>query len=229
MGSNPAEAYGLPTPAACRRLARQMDTLPASRPAFSGCLNPCQSDSMREAVLYVITCAAPPARDAGRLIAAAQREGWDTCLLATPSAVRFLDVPALARQTGHPVRSEYKNPDDPDVLPAADAVIVAPATVNTINKWGAGICDTLALGILVEGIGKKLPIVALPFTNYAQAAHPAFEENIAKLRSWGVRVLYGPEVCPLPAPGTGSQYLDAFPWELALESAGQLLRPCGGC
>jgi flavoprotein len=30
-------------------------------------------------------------------------------------------------------------------------VIVAPATVNTINKWAAGICDTLALGILVEG------------------------------------------------------------------------------
>jgi hypothetical protein len=90
--------------------------------------------------------------------------------------------------------------------------------VNTINKWAAGICDTLALGILVEGIGKKLPIVSLPFTNSAQAAHPAFEQNIEKLRSWGVQVLYGPDVYPLHAPGTSGRHLDAFPWHLALEA-----------
>ena len=50
--------------------------------------------------------------------------------------------------------------------------MVAPATVNTINKWGAGICDTLPLGILVEAIGKRLPIVAMPVTNPEHAAHP---------------------------------------------------------
>ena len=66
------------------------------------------------------------------------RDG-STCLLATPSAVKFLDVPALAKQTGHPVRSDYKDPDYPDSLPGPDAVVVAPATVNTINKWAAGV------------------------------------------------------------------------------------------
>jgi hypothetical protein len=35
-------------------------------------------------------------------------------------------------------------------LPPADAIAVAPATYNTINKWAAGISDTLALGILCE-------------------------------------------------------------------------------
>jgi phosphopantothenoylcysteine synthetase/decarboxylase len=88
--------------------------------------------------------------------------------------------------------------------------------VNTINKWAAGICDTLPLGILVEGIGKQLPIAAIPFTNYAQAAHPAFERNIRKLRSWGIDVLYGPEVYRLHAPGTGNDYVQIFPWRLAL-------------
>ena len=100
-------------------------------------------------VLYVIACAAPPAAEVSRLVSLAQQRGWDVCALTTPSARRFTDVPALERQTGHPVRSEYKNPGDPDVLPDPDAVIVAPATVNTVNKWAAGICDTLALGILV--------------------------------------------------------------------------------
>jgi hypothetical protein len=31
----------------------------------------------------------------------------------------------------------------------------------------------------------------MPFTNREHAAHPAFPENIAKLRSWGVTVLFG--------------------------------------
>ncbi len=154
-------------------------------------------------MLYVIACAAPPAAEVGQLVSLAQRRGWDVCVLTTPSARRFTDTGALERQTGHPVRSEYKNPGEPDVLPDPDAIIVAPATVNTINKWAAGICDTLALGILVEAIGKRLPIVALPSTNQAHAAHPAFTENIGKLRSWGVSVLFGADVHPLAAPGAG--------------------------
>jgi phosphopantothenoylcysteine decarboxylase len=143
-------------------------------------------------VLYVIACAAPPAREAGNLVTAAQQDGWTVCLLATPSAVRFLDPAALSALTGYPVRSEYKNPGDPDVLPDPDAIIVAPATVNTINKWSAGICDTLALGILVEAIGKRLPVVAAPWSNPEHAAHPAVAESLARLTSWGVRVQRGP-------------------------------------
>jgi phosphopantothenoylcysteine decarboxylase len=139
--------------------------------------------------LYVIACAAPPARDVGRLIAAARAEGWTTCLLATPSAVRFMDMTALADLTGFPVRSEYKNPGEPDVLPPPDAIIVAPATVNTINKWAAGICDTLPLGILAESFGLKLPVVAVPWTSAAHAAHPVLAESLGRLRSWGVHVL----------------------------------------
>jgi phosphopantothenoylcysteine decarboxylase len=167
-------------------------------------------------VLYVIACAAPPARDVGTLIAAAQQQGWTTCLLVTPSAVRFLDAAAMADLTGYPVRSEYKNPGQPDVLPAPDAIIVAPATVNTINKWAAGICDTLPLGILVEGIGLKLPIAAVPWSNAAHAAHPAFAENLAKLTSWGVHVLRAP-----PEPGSADGLPKDFPWRSALAAVGQ--------
>jgi phosphopantothenoylcysteine synthetase/decarboxylase len=170
----------------------------------------------RQRVLYVVACGAPPARQVGRLVGLAQAAGWDTCVIATPMATRWIERAALEALTGHPVRSEYKQPGAPDVLPPADAMIVAPATSNTINKWAAGISDTLALGLITEAIGKALPLVALPFTNKAQAAHPAFERSIEALRSWGVRVLYGEDVYPLHEPGTGSQYLDRFPWELTL-------------
>jgi phosphopantothenoylcysteine decarboxylase len=172
-------------------------------------------------VLYVIACAAPPTRQVGHLVGLAQGRGWDVCALTTPSGRRFADIGGLERQTGHPVRSEFKDPGEPDVLPAPDAVIVAPATVNTINKWAAGICDTLALGILVEAIGKKLPLVALPFSNHAHAAHPAFIENVAKLRSWGVTVLFDPGASPLPDPGAGSDYLHLFPWVKTIDAIEQ--------
>ena len=179
-------------------------------------------------VLYVIACAAPPAAAVGQLVSLAQRRGWDVCVLTTPSARRFTDTGALERQTGHPVRSEYKNPGEPDVLPDPDAVIVAPATVNTINKWAAGICDTLALGILVEAIGKRLPIVALPSTNQAHAAHPAFTENIGKLRSWGVSVLFGADVHPLAGPGAGDSDLGTFPWAATLDALQERIQPAPG-
>lgn len=174
-------------------------------------------------VLYVIACAAPPAKNVRILVRAAQQQDWDTCVLTTPAANRFINQPELEELTGHPVRSNYKGPDEPDSLPQPDAVIVAPATVNTTIKWALGICDTLALGILVEGIGKKLPMVSLPFTNYAHAAHPAFEESIAKLRMWGVCILYGPEICPLHAPGTGTSHLDSFPWHLTLDALNKIV------
>jgi phosphopantothenoylcysteine decarboxylase len=64
----------------------------------------------RRGVLYVIVCGAPPARDANRLVQLAQAEGWDVCVIATPSARSFIDSPALEATTGHPVRSEYKQP-----------------------------------------------------------------------------------------------------------------------
>lgn len=169
-------------------------------------------------VLYVLVCGSSAARGVGRLVDLAQREGWQVCVIASPDGAKFIDIPALERVTGYPVRTRYKHPAEPDVLPPPDALIVAPATANTVNKWAAGISDTLPLGLLAEGLGKGLPIVAMPFTNVAHAAHPAFARNIRELRSWGVRVLYGDDVMPLPQPGTGDACVHLVPWHLALRA-----------
>lgn len=177
---------------------------------------------MSSPVLYVICCAAPPAKHVGDLVRQAQDRGWDTCVIATPSAVRFLDVQAIEELTGHPVRSTYKEPGAPDVLPPADAMVVAPATVNTVNKWGAGICDTLALGLIVEAIGMKLPVVVMPYSNRYHMAHPAFTENIERLRSWGVVAFFGKDGSEphLPNAGTPAD----FPWHLTLDALNDVMR-----
>ncbi|MBY8873895.1 flavoprotein [Micromonospora sp. PLK6-60] len=172
--------------------------------------------SGRRPVLYAIACGSPLARDVGRLVELAQHDGWEVCVVTTPDGAKFVDRAALARQTGHPVRTHYKNPGDRDVLPPADAMIVCPATVNTINKWAAGITDTLALGLLFEGQGRGLPVVAVPFTNAAMAAHPAFRAGLDRLADWGTTVVFGDHVVPLHPPGTGERHLHTFPWELGL-------------
>ncbi|MFG3226084.1 flavoprotein [Kitasatospora sp. NPDC048194] len=142
----------------------------------------------RTPVLYVVVCAAGVAGGVGELISAAQDRGWDVGVVATPLATGFIDVAAIEAQTGHPVRSAWRKPGDPRPLPDPDALVVAPATFNTINKWAAGISDTLALGILCESYGWGIPVAVQPCLSAAQVAHPAYGESLAKLRRMGVRI-----------------------------------------
>jgi hypothetical protein len=178
-------------------------------------------------VLYVITCGAGPAGQVTRLISDARARGWDPYLVATPAALDFLDIQELEEQTGHPVRSEYRRPGNTASgrsLPKADAIIVAPATYNTINKWANGISDTFALGILAEAVGLRIPVVVLPFVNSALAAFPAFQRSVALLRDTGIDVIHGPRRLEPHPPGTGSSKFDTFPWHLALDEADALHR-----
>ena len=143
-------------------------------------------------VLYVIACAAAPAPQLGRLVDAAQADGWRVYVIATPAALAFLDLDALAAQLGVPVFSEYRRPDEPKRQPPADAAIVAPGTYNTINKWAAGIADNYALGTLAELTGQGVPIALLPSVNENLAANRAYVRSLAELRAAGVRVLPSP-------------------------------------
>jgi len=149
-------------------------------------------------VLYVITCGSSSASLVEGFVKQAQATGWDVCVIVTPHATKFVDVPRLAQLTGHPVRSEYKRPEEPDVLPRANAIVVFPATFNTINKWALGISDTLAVGLLCEYTGLKMPIVAVPcfLTGGGLDTHPAFVRSVRMLRRYGVHVLYKPDIYP---------------------------------
>ena len=168
-------------------------------------------------VLYVIVCGAGPAGEVGRLVELAHDRGWTVQIIATPSALAFIDVAKLEAQTGRAVRSEYRSPGELR-SPRADAIIVAPATYNTINKWANGISDTYALGILAEAPGFGIPVVVLPFVNSALAGRAPFKDSVNALRGEGVRILLGPgEFKPHP-PGTGGDRISDFPWQLAMTS-----------
>ena len=150
-------------------------------------------------VLYLLICAAPPAQQTSIVVTRLQTAGWDVCIIATPQASRWIDQKALERLTGHLVRTDYKLPEEADPLPKADAMLVMPATFNTINKWAQGIGDTLVASILCESLGRGTPpVIAVPCLKMDLVQHPAFKKNIALLREYGVCVLHEPERYPSP-------------------------------
>lgn len=168
-------------------------------------------------VLYVLVCASGAAGEVGRLVALAQDDGWTVQVVATPSALPFIDPVALEEQTGRPVRSRYRAPTDPRP-PRPDAVILAPATYNTINKFALGIADTYVLGLLAESPGLGIPVVVLPYVNRALAVREPFLRSVAQLRSEGVTVLFGPGQWEPHDTADGAEALAAFPWHLAVEA-----------
>jgi phosphopantothenoylcysteine synthetase/decarboxylase len=149
-------------------------------------------------VLYVIACGNSSASRVYEFIEVAQQRSWDVCSILTPSRQKFVDRDRLAQLTEHPVRSEYKRPDEPDILPPADALVAFPATFNTINKWAMGTSDTLAVGLLSEYTGLKKPVIAVPCfkTGGGLDTNPAFLRSIRFLRRAGVHVIYEPELYP---------------------------------
>jgi phosphopantothenoylcysteine synthetase/decarboxylase len=145
----------------------------------------------RHPVLYWIPCAAPPARAWEEPVRQFQEDGWDLYAIPTETAASWLDVDRLADVTGHPVRVRPRMPDETDELSAADAVLVAPATFNTLNQWAAGINDSLALGLLNELLGLKVPILVAMYCKAALTAHPAYRPNVTSLQQAGATVLEG--------------------------------------
>ena len=162
--------------------------------------------------LYVVVCAAPPAAHVQDLVKLAQAAGWEVAVTATPEALAFIDAPLLEAITGFPVRHRWREPDEPESVPEANAIVVAPATFNTINRWVAGITNTVAVGTLCESLGLDAPIVAVPNVNPPLARHPTFRTSLRQLREWGVRVLFeesAPREARMP------------PWDEILEEVNQ--------
>ncbi|HEU5373810.1 MAG TPA: flavoprotein [Ktedonobacteraceae bacterium] len=173
----------------------------------------------KQAVLYWIACGSSAAtRVVEPGVRIAQQRGWDVCVITTPQGRNFLNLPLLAQLTGHPVRSEYKMPDTPDLLPRADALLVYPASFRTINTWATGDSATLAVGLLCEYLGLRVPIVAVPYTGEGLDRHPAFLLHLNQLKEWGVQVIYDREAYPP---------MNNVPCEIALGTLHQLWQQRG--
>jgi hypothetical protein len=174
---------------------------------------PGRAEGPEKPFLYVVVCAAGVAAGVSTLITAAQERDWEVGVFATPVAMGgFFDAAAVEARTGRPIRSAWRRPGDPRPFPAPDAVVVAPATFNTVNKWAAGLADTLALATLCEACGLGVPVAVLPCVADALASHPAYRESLTRLRGMGVR--FGD---PYAGEAGADGGRPEFDWERALD------------
>jgi hypothetical protein len=107
--------------------------------------------------LYVVAAAAPPVLQLEEFVTELHRRDWKTCVIATPTAASWIDLGSLSVATGCLTRVHASLPGQQESLPRAEAVVAAPITFNSINKWAAGISDTVALGMLNEMLGVEVP------------------------------------------------------------------------
>jgi len=121
--------------------------------------------------------------------------GHDVQVVATEGALRFVGRPTLEAISRNPVHSElYEGVAEVRhvaIGQAADVIVVAPATANSIAKITVGLADDL-LGNTI--LASKAPLILAPAMHTEMWQNPATVANIATLRGRGVTIV---------GPGTG--------------------------
>jgi phosphopantothenoylcysteine decarboxylase/phosphopantothenate--cysteine ligase len=68
----------------------------------------------------------------------------------------------------------------------ADLLLVAPATANVIGKFARGLADDLLTNLF---LASARPVLLAPAMDADMYRHPAVQENLERLRGWGVRIV----------------------------------------
>lgn len=137
--------------------------------------------------LALVVCGAPLAARCHDVAARAVQAGWMVRVVATSSAMSWVDAAQVEKVTGFSVLMEQRQPGQAKRFPPPTQVIVCPATFNTVNKLAAGIMDTYPTGLLCEALATRTPMTIAPMVNNRLWTHPAWQRNLDMLTAAGVR------------------------------------------
>lgn len=160
----------------------------------------------------VLVTGAPLAARCPDVAAALIEQGWTASIAATEAALPWIDSEHVAAVTGSPPRVRYRDPSAPSAKDP-DAVVVCPATFNTVSKAALGIADTYVHSVLCEAIGAGTPTVIVPMAKHSLWNHPAWASHLERLTAAGVALVDPRTGASDPTPvhsGTGSQITTAF-------------------
>ncbi|MGB4125269.1 MAG: bifunctional phosphopantothenoylcysteine decarboxylase/phosphopantothenate--cysteine ligase CoaBC [Dethiobacteria bacterium] len=120
------------------------------------------------------------------------RDEKEVQVVMTPGATRFITPLTFQTITGRPALvdqfwvSEGEKVRHIDLAGAAEVIVVAPATANTLGKMAAGIADNLLTTVYLAA---RCPVVLVPSMNEQMYLHPAVQENLARLRKHGCQIM----------------------------------------
>lgn len=115
-------------------------------------------------------------------------------VVMTKSACEFIQPLSFETLCGHPVyldTFEYTDSamEHIELARWADHIVVAPASASVIGKIANGLADDLLSTLLMA---RQSPVTIVPAMNMHMWQNPALEENLAKVKKYGCRIL-GPD------------------------------------
>jgi len=125
------------------------------------------------------------------------KAGANVKVIMTPSSLDFITPLTLSTLSKNPVLSDFVKDksgvwnNHVELGIWADAIVIAPASANTIAKMATGVCDNLLLATYLSARSKVYIAPAMDLDMYK---HPSTAENLKQLRSFGNTIIN---------PGTG--------------------------
>jgi phosphopantothenoylcysteine decarboxylase / phosphopantothenate---cysteine ligase len=118
------------------------------------------------------------------------KNGDEVQVLMTPSATHFIAPLTLSTLAGRPVHvqifSENGWHNHVELGLWADAMIIAPASANTIASLANGLCDNILLAVYLSA---RCPVFVAPAMDVDMWHHPATQNNIKTLVEHGVKII----------------------------------------
>lgn len=137
-------------------------------------------------------CGGIAAYKAAILVRSLIKEGAEVQVIMTPDAVAFVTPLTFSTLSGRPVFIEYFDATSGEwnnhvhLALWADAILVAPATANTLAKFAHGLCDNLLAAVYLSA---TCPVILAPAMDLDMWKHPSTQANISKLESYGNTII----------------------------------------
>ncbi|WP_405367104.1 bifunctional phosphopantothenoylcysteine decarboxylase/phosphopantothenate--cysteine ligase CoaBC [Ruminobacter sp.] len=144
---------------------------------------------------------------AAYLVRALKKQGADVQVIMTEAAKSFITELTMQALSGHPVLSETLKPQSNsgiehiEMATKADAIIIAPATANTLARIRAGMANDLLTAIVLAA---TCPIYVAPAMNENMWKNPITQDNLKALQNYGFKVISpetGFQACGATGPG----------------------------
>jgi phosphopantothenoylcysteine decarboxylase/phosphopantothenate--cysteine ligase len=114
------------------------------------------------------------------------KNGAEVKVIMTSSASDFISPLTLSTLSKNPVISSVSSEEGwnnhVELGLWADAMIVAPATANSLAGMASGLCNNMLLAVYLSA---RCPVFFAPAMDLDMWAHPATQQNVQKLISYG--------------------------------------------